>query len=500
MKNKNTLHTRKRISGIVIAAVVLLSLALGGCLWQPEGNMAELTISLENIPGARAIGADVNGLRLFLINENGEYYEFSEGKLYYAATAAETAARSVTVEVPAGNWVVAIELGKVVGSALLPMDYAVSPLTTIAPGVENSIGLASADTPFVWSGDFLGGAFNGVVTFGTTGDTIYASTPSAVYSGNSVATLTELVPGFDFNTYTINSISEGTFFDTGNNPLTDSRSELWVNTVKGILPYQNGSLVTGFQTTQFPVFASGGNFEEWVDADDPSDVTLFYETSSAFGGHNVSYDIPNTQVPDPSTWTWNVNSNFEGVFNGGLVYDFFIYGGYTYLATKLGCLRLANNFIAAGGGSLLSEAQEIVIGSGEANEVIPVYTVEYLSPGKILLGTGAGVFIATLTSAETVITDLRIIGGTENLQFTKTAATEGGAYAAAVSNTGIVLFKRIGDSYTAKIYPTYTGLPGGINAIEFIEGSSVLIIAGSGGSSLSPDGGIVQINLASLTW
>lgn len=489
---------------------VIAVLSISACFLQPKGDVAELTISLQGAEGARVLGDEVDGLRLYLVNQNGAYYRFSDGRLYYQASEGETAAGTVTVEVPAGDWMVALELGEFVGEALLPRDYGISELTTIAPGVDNDVAINTEDSPFIWSEELIGSAFNGIVAFGTSGDRIYASTADKLYAGSSVTTLAEMSPAFNYSSYPVNSISKGTFFDTDPVKILEgpAQSELWVNTEEGIVPYRDGDFIYDFQNTRFSVLSSGGYFNPQVDAAlpadiDPSDVTIFYKTESAFGGMNVAYDIDETSIPDYEDWTWNVNDNFDETFAGELVYEFFIHDGATYLATKLGTLKLDNDLVSTGGGDFLAEADEISISDEDGGEydVIPIRGVSYVPDDGILLATDAGVFTATLTSTDSVISSLQLIGETEGKSFTTTAVSSDGSYAAAASATGVFLFKKAGSSFAAKDFPVYTGVPGGISSLTFIEDSGILVIAGEGGEeSLSPDGGIAQIDVGALNW
>lgn len=485
--------------GILIAAAV--SFGFLGCNLHTGGETATLTVSLDRTAGSRVIGADVDTVRLYLIHENGAFYQFPPDEAIYKEFAVT---ETVQVEVPAGNWKAALELGEKLSSgALYPINFGVSGLTAIAPGVENTVAITGENTPFVWSEAEAGTDFNGAVTIDDGVDSfVYASSGSKLYSGSGVTALSEISPAFNYAEYAINSISEGTYFKDGSASSDPPDYELWVNTDRGIVPFRDGVFQYGFQTSEFPVLKSGGYFEEQEAPDIPSRLTIFYKTPTAFGGLDVSNTYGNDDInslPDPSTWTWNNNSDFEGTLTGELIYEFFIHDGATYFASKLGAFRMDNSVTANGGGDFIGLAQKIEIAGEEAESAIPIFGLEYLPTGKILLATESGVFAATLTSDASVFTDLAIIPGTSGTQFTKTAVSYDGSYAAAVSSTGVFIFKKSGDSFVYKDYPVYTGLPGSISAIEFMEGSSVLIVAGKSGL-LSPDGGIAQVDAASLPW
>ncbi len=496
---KNYIRNFIKTAGFLAAAAAVM---FAGCNLRPESGGAVLSLSLDQAGISRTIGEDVDTARLYLVNENGAYYTFSEGVLYYESAVPGT----IEVEVPAGSWTVALELGKQLSNgALLPTDYGVSTLTEISPGVDNNVAITTADTPFAWSEALAGAAFNGVVTIDSG---IYVSTSSKLYEGTGTADLAEISPVFNYSEYAIESISQGTFFDTAGNPLTDQRNELWVNTDKGIVPLWPDGFNYSFQNTQFPVVKSGGYFEAGVDSIVPaeveaSDLTIFYKTGSAFGGLDVGLDTETRTVPDPSTWAWNNNDDFTSSFTGELVYEFFIHGGYTYFATKIGTFRMDNAVTGTGGSDFFTSAQEISIAGTEAGSAIPIYGLDLLSTAPsdtVILATQSGVFTATLTGDDSVISELQLIPGTEGKTFTQTAASDAsGTYAAAVSTTGLFIFKKEGSGYIAKEFPVYTGLPGAITAVEFKEDSHVLVAAGESGV-LSPDGGIVQIDAAALSW
>ncbi len=493
---KNYIRNFIKTAGFLAAAAAVM---FAGCNLRPESGGAVLSLSLDQAGISRTIGEDVDTVRLYLVNENGAYYTFSEGVLYYESAVPGT----IEVEVPAGSWTVALELGKQLSNgALLPTDYGVSTLTEISPGVDNNVAITTADTPFAWSEALAGAAFNGVVTIDSG---IYVSTSSKLYEGTGTADLEEISPVFNYSEYAIESISQGTFFNP-TDLLNDSRSELWVNTDKGIVPLWPGGFNYSFQNTQFPVVKSGGYFEAQVDADNsPSNLTIFYKTPSAFGGLNVENTIDNNDIGsiDPSTWAWNNNDDFTSSFTGELVYEFFIHGGYTYFATKIGTFRMDNAVTGTGGSDFFTSAQEISIAGTEAGSAIPIYGLDLLSTAPsdtVILATQSGVFTATLTGDDSVISDLQLIPGTAGKTFTQTAASDAsGTYAAAVSTTGLFIFKKEGSGYIAKEFPVYTGLPGAITAVEFKEDSHVLVAAGESGV-LSPDGGIVQIDAAALSW
>jgi hypothetical protein len=496
MMKKNYIRNFIKTAGFLAAAAAVM---FAGCNLRPESGGAVLSLSLDQAGISRTIGEDVDTVRLYLVNENGAYYTFSEGVLYYESAVPGT----IEVEVPAGSWTVALELGKQLSNgALLPTDYGVSTLTEISPGVDNNVAITTADTPFAWSEALAGAAFNGVVTIDSG---IYVSTSSKLYEGTGTADLEEISPVFNYSEYAIESISQGTFFNP-TDLLNDSRSELWVNTDKGIVPLWPGGFNYSFQNTQFPVVKSGGYFEAQVDADNsPSNLTIFYKTPSAFGGLNVENTIDNNDIGsiDPSTWAWNNNDDFTSSFTGELVYEFFIHGGYTYFATKIGTFRMDNAVTGTGGSDFFTSAQEISIAGTEAGSAIPIYGLDLLSTAPsdtVILATQSGVFTATLTGDDSVISDLQLIPGTAGKTFTQTAASDAsGTYAAAVSTTGLFIFKKEGSGYIAKEFPVYTGLPGAITAVEFKEDSHVLVAAGESGV-LSPDGGIVQIDAAALSW
>ena len=490
----------------LIAAVLLVVSAFTGCKMEAGSEEAVLSIQLQAAGGSRAVGDNVDTARLYLISKNGAYYEFKEDTLYYE----ETVPGSIEVEVPAGSWTVALELGKgLTNGALLPTDYGVSPLIYITPGPSpNSVVITTGDTPFTWWEAQTGTDFNGVVTIGSD---IYASTGSKLYEGTTVTDLAEISPAFNYSGYSIESISKGTYFNISN-PLEDYRNELWVNTNKGIVPLWANGFKYDFQNTQFPVVKSGGYFDPAdIPNSDPSDLTLFYKTESSFGGLDITPDFDTQDIPEPSTWTWSNNDDFAGSFTGELVYEFFIHGGYTYFATKIGTFRMDNSVTATGGGDFITLANEISIAGEEAGSAIPIYGLNLLSGdpdadtpegSTIMMATESGVFTATLTGDDTVITDLKLIPGTAGKSFTKTAVSdESGTYAAAASSTGLFLFKKTASDYTAKEFPVYAGLPGSISAVEFKENSHVLVIGGKEGI-LSPDGGIVQIDADSsnLSW
>ncbi len=372
--------------------------------------------------------------------------------------------------------------------------YAIADDYTITAGINNSISLTIVSSDFVWTPAFVGKNSTQVLNIN---EDIYIKSEGAnegVYKNS-----TEL----SFNDATI-----GTIQSIGNGTDAAGLGTLWLNTNRGIYPYNGESLDKDFSSalvSETLVIRESAGMR--LDGGDSEDIFIaFYQGEGSVGAVLIDEDEAEADwewfnkeslVGDPDDPDDNGNPEVAELLEDldTLVYDFEVNGSYAYVATAL---PLDAFRISADTMEILDEVDAFGVKTfpkeptfDDAKKLVDFITVKdsngdletikaLVSEGSNLyLGSEKGLYITTvnsttdgsLTNEEAVTT---LVAGTTGRNFKKLVSTTG--YVAALTDGGVMI---ISGSSVVKEYMFYQGLPGELTDLSW-QGTK-LFITGSAG-------------------
>jgi hypothetical protein len=260
--------------------------------------------------------------------------------------------------------------------------------------------------------------------------------------------------------------------------LPTMNSELWLDTNRGILPY-DGTFETdytpGFGDGTYEVSQSGALF-------DGTDGIAFFQGPERIGGAVIT---PGTDAGD-IVW-YQADLSQLDFFAGDPVSDFAILDTDGYFATVLGAFRLDHALFEGLSPSenpdldtLFTEAEFFdTAAAGLPNARIQSLG---LSGSDIIIGTDRGAVIGTVVTGEDVYTGGSIIAGTRNrnIRFVEVS----GSQILLVSDE-FIIYSTDGGSTFSEPVPAIVGFDGSINAA----------ILGSGVAYLATTAGLVELSL-----
>jgi len=456
---------------ILLITISLAAVLLASCYFTPQAEEnSSLTLSLGETAVARAAAVGADTARVYLLSDNNALFKF--GDEYYSEYIDFIETQKIVVEeIPSGTWDVLLSLGtKNANGDFLTLSYGGSESVFVSPGVSADASVTVVDQPYTVAGNLLGENVSSVVNVD---GVIYASSGNKLYSGDTAAAVTLMADQLS-SAYIINSVSLGKFFSDSEDTFIP---ELWVNTDKGIVPYQSGEFFTDFHDNGVSVLKSGAiesvtEDESWT-ADDK--LVVFYQRNKGLGGVSIGWEEGLEEKHASTEWSWNDLSELEDTITGELVLDFAVHGDNGYFATTLGAVVLDKNTVEGSGDDWFSQGTFFEITEGE--ETLAIYSIDIDDSGDVYIGTSKGVYSADLGTkgdASGIPVNPSLIPGTAGYGFTKVSVN--GTYAAFLSSYDLFIYNTDTGSLTS--YPFYSGLPGMLTGLSW-QGN-VLFISGTG--------------------
>ncbi|MCK4516802.1 MAG: hypothetical protein KAU31_16185 [Spirochaetaceae bacterium] len=452
---KNTI----RLLGIVL----ITGLFLAGCYVLVDDGIGSVGIRL---PDTSSTGdpSDQSVARIYLLNETS-LVEIGDATPYKEVPILAVENEVSIGPVPSGpGYQVILVLGDPVGDAdiFVPEQYAVSEPFAVIAGQATPVDLVPVTSPFRHESGVFGENLVGITFVGgsfytaSAGD---AGSEAFQLNAGLAVTATASLPVDE----TATSIGIGALFGVPDVP--------WINTDKGIIPYDGGTLELDFDAdypSDFPpvldsgAFLSGGELYGW------------FQVEGGLGG--VYDDL----APGDKQWLTDIDlSTFiSGQPISDLAVDFSVGGGEGYFASKLGAFALPEEILTDSTintvPKILDEASffEVLIDGEKA-----AITELALIGSELYLGTNKGVVgvdIADLGLDSIPTSDVV----TESLGRTVRDMAMGATYHAILTDHFLIVSSTAGAPYT--LLPIYAGIvtaPTGL----FLDDSGVVLIAGETG-------------------
>ena len=471
---------------ILITVVIVASFLSASCYWAPEAETGSVSFQLHPDVVSRALINSYDTMRVYLLSDSQSLLQHDDGYYYQEFDLNET--ETVEVEgVPPGTWDVLVSLGTATDDGYLVVEEYGSAdgieVTAGGPGHEASVTLAPS--PLVISESLLGSDATGAAFVGTD---VYASVGNTVYVGSGPASMGTTLPALAAG-YTLNGITEGSFFVDGDN----FAKELWLNTSKRIVPYRGSSFVYDFQSLEINV-TEAAVFE---DDDEPDALTIVFQRPKGFGG----VVIGDTEYPDPSLWDWVDVNQLEDSLSSELILDFTLSDNYAYFATTLGAFWMPRIAFEDGtADDFIADGTFFTVDSGA-----DIYSLQY-NPAtqKLLIGTADGVYrVSRSGDGEPLTAGAAPVSGsgltTEGYGFTMTSVNTSGDYAVFVSSYDLFIYNTATGALT--MLPFYAGLPGLLT--DFAWNGNTLFLSGTGTDADGDPtplgvGGFVSLDIAAL--
>jgi hypothetical protein len=435
-----------------ILALTAVSLFAVSCFWQPGGGRGTLGFTFSPRTMARwASGASPDILRVYVMAPGNVLVPFgTAAHPYYDESAIDASASSVSYTSPpvpvGGPYSVLVAVGKTVSGAFAPTDFGQADGVVVSVGSTASATLTLEANPWV-AGDLWGQDVPGLLDIG---ESPWVSTSQKLYSllitSQSSMTINSVTSAESAASvpqgYTINSLSNaGTGYP-------------WLNTQKGILPYDG----EGFNQS----FAFGPGIQNVLQSGSQTYGTVaavqvaYYQRDGGVGGTVLS-------AGNPTTW---YDADLSQFLSGTPVLDF-VNGpgsttGYVYFATKLGAFRIPVSVLgtAATAQDVLNAAVFFKVTSGGTE--LPILSLAILGT-TLYMGTSDGAYSVTLD--ETNLTDPfggntpALVGSTAGKAVHRIAALSNGLQnlVAFLTDTSVSVY----DSQAASVtdHPFFGGLP-----------------------------------------
>ena len=309
---------------LLYALLLMLAVALPSCYWISGYSSAAVSLSL-SVSSAKGPGDCY--ARVWLVADNKIYPLREDRKFAEIPLAADANPEiQLTLEhIPVGpTYRVWLALGREQSGGWFYTDgWAESQAFKLNPGENTRVPFSEEDlanTIFqpVW--DLMGKSLKGVVvdSFGT----IVTADEQTVYSEFNPLTTFASTPVPDG--YTVNSL------DAGVDVNTPDRVLAWLNTDRGMVPFNDLSFDTAFSSNLDPVAVLGSAARETSGGS-----TAWFFRDGGLGGAYIDLDI----AWNPASWQW-VN------LSSGRVYDCIAdFPGNGFFATAEGAFRLPLEFL-----------------------------------------------------------------------------------------------------------------------------------------------------------
>lgn len=277
----------------------------------------------------------------------------------------------------------------------------------------------------------------------------------------------------------------------------DGSDVLWINTIKGIYPYDDGNIDSDFSVeikeTNLSIDESAGI--EFTKNSGETMILAYYQGVGTIGGTQIEEGKPSSEyewfgkddlienMPDMEEMVSEVDK---------IIYDFVSFGKYAYVATALPFAP----FLVTG--NVLDDYEDLEIPEGSDvptfeqlksivtflevedsdGEQVTIKNLTAIKDSKLYLGSDDGIYVSEINSDGSIksqdgIID-RLVTGTNNKEILKLEAN--GTYIGAITNDGVLIIK--GNS-VVKEFKSFMGLPESISDIVWV--GSTLYISGSSG-------------------
>ena len=435
------MNITKLICMLAIGALITVS-----CTLEPEagsGSGGNLFLTL----AGQAKGPEETA-RIYLITADDDLVPIGADTDYRDVNIAEGQTTVTISGLPVGpEYQVFFALGEQETGYFSVSRYAVSAAFELSPGDNVSVPkLTLLSNPVNNSDQIMGKNLKGVVVDG--GGDIFSPSASTLYKGDAIDTMT--------TTYVIPSGHSANSISIGAN-IGGAGSEVWVNTNRGILPYNGGAGFDEDFSVDLGVVSilDSGAYNNGADF-------LFFQRDGGLGGIEV------TTTPPAGTW---INVDISDVITGQPIKDLVVKDtgatSVAYFASKLGTFSLNSSIFTDGSDDFLDAQYSNFIEVGPNNA--PVIAMAYDDvAGKFILGTEEGVWTSTDPSAGSTL-----VSGTRSKRFTLVAVATTGRWAA-LSDHWLYI------DGADDPYPFHAGFPGTITGMAWQNANS-LVIAGTEG-------------------
>lgn len=466
----------KRIIKITVLGAVLLSLGLlYSCYMSSSFGKGSLSLHLttdSSLSSPRALGDTSNNkARVWLLDANSAVFPLGQDTEYQQVVINSSGTDISIDNIPAGQYTVLISVGNIDPNGFFEvLQYGESKPFSISSGNTAEPAISLEPSPF--SKYLKGINLKGVKELSST---VYAASKDILYSGtlgNIDGGTGQQVP----TDYEVQSLSIGKVIATAD---TD---EIWLNTNKGILPYNGTTFNTDLSSNlgDVTVLDSGA-----INVSGASlAITVFFQREGGLGG---VYIIPGHNPPAANDW---LNIDLSDVITGQPVLSFYITDNYAYFATKLGAFRLSSDIITTYNGTDIPDLMNYAkfFSVDDSSGEIPILSLAGYTSGadNLIMGTEKGAYTVKLTEgdADHAFTETpTLITDTEGHRITKMAAKSDGSYIAMLSEKDLFIYNSTANAVAH--YPFNSGLPGTLTDLTW-SGADLLVSGTEGLVSITP--------------
>ncbi|NOY07371.1 MAG: hypothetical protein GXP33_00815, partial [Spirochaetes bacterium] len=286
---------------------------------------------------ARALGDTSNSTaRVYLLDSNNAVFPLGESTEYKQSVISSTGTDVTLDNIPAGSgYRVLISIGSLSadGIFLNVAQYGQSEPVSISSGSTADVSITLTPSPF---SKYLKGKELMGVKINPEDNSIYAADSANLYIGTDPGSMENNSLSLPAS-YEVQSLSIGKVINGSGTII----NQVWLNTNKGILPYNGSPFNTAFSTNLIDngdvnILDSGALD---ISATSPA-VSVFYQIDGGLGGVYITDSTKDT----PGAWDW-LNIDLSDVISGQPVSGFYITDNYAYFATKLGAFRLSADII-----------------------------------------------------------------------------------------------------------------------------------------------------------
>jgi len=422
-----------------------------------SGIRLHLTGDSYSTSSARALGDTSNSTaRVYLLDSNNAVFPLGESTEYKESPISSTG-KDVTLDnIPAGSgYRVLISIGSLTDGIFLNVtQYGQSEPVSISSGSTADVNIILKSSPF---SEYLKGKEIMGVKINPTDNQVYAAGPDSLYKGTDPGSMeSKPLPPAD-PSYEVQSLSIGKVISG-----TGIIDQVWLNTNKGILPYDGSSFNTNFSKNLIAgsdvTILDSGALDLSITA---PVVSVFYQIDGGLGGVYITDSTKDT----PGEWNW-LNIDLSDVISGQPVSGFYITDNYAYFATKLGAFRLSAEIIKAYNDNVtnipdLMDYADFFSVTDSKGEIPIVSLAGYTSGSDVYLviGTERGAYTVKLTESGTDVFAAtaapELVNGTAGYNITKIAALDA-THIALLSDRDLF----ISNGSTVTHYPFNSGLPG----------------------------------------
>ena len=453
---------KKLIKYAVFFAALISLIFLYSCYVSSSFGNSGIRLHFKNsylTSSARALGDTSNSTaRVYLLDSNNAVFPLGEDKEYKESVISSAGTDVNLDNIPAGSgYRVLISIGNLSadGKFLDVAQYGQSEQVSISSGSIADVNITLKDSPF---SKYLKGKEIMGVKINPADNWIYAADSTGLYSGTDPGSMenNRLSLSDTGTSYEVQSLSIGKVI-SGTSIIED---QVWLNTDKGILPYNGSSFNTNFSKNLSGVTKILDSGALDVSIDTPA-VSIFYQVDGGLGGVYVTDSTKDT----PKVWDW-LNIDLSDIISGQPVSSFYITDNYAYFATKLGAFRLSADIITTYNGNDIPDLMDYAdfFSVTDSKGEIPIISLAGYTSGSdayLVIGTERGAYTVKLTESDpenvfaTTATP-ELVNGTAGYNITKIAVTSSASYIAMLSDRD--LFISNGSAVTH--YPFNSGLPG----------------------------------------